>query len=185
MKKSIVIIFTVAILGVMGMYINKSPSASGTSAPSANKAGNNAQTALGSNSGNTSSKTYKDGTYTGSAADTPYGTVQMAAIISGGKIVDVNFLQMPNDQGHSREVTAYAEPLLKQVTLNAQSSNIDFVSGATSTSIGYQESLQAALNKAVQTGQNSSSNTNSSTGSAPNAGQSVPPFSGSDSRSDE
>jgi uncharacterized protein with FMN-binding domain len=41
-----------------------------------------------------------------------------------------------------------SKPQLKQTTLDAQSSQIDFVSGATSTSYGYQESLQKALDKA-------------------------------------
>ena len=155
MKKSVVIIFTVAVLGLLGMYINKTPSStvSGTaSAKSAttSQAAQSSQPATNAPASSTAaSGTYKDGTYTGSATDTPYGTVQMAVVISGGKIVDVNFLQMPSDQGYSREVTAYAKPLLKQVTLKAQGSNIDFVSGATSTSTGYQESLQAALNQAV------------------------------------
>jgi uncharacterized protein with FMN-binding domain len=136
MKKTLVVILSVAILGVLGIYTDKTPSAAG-SAPSANN-----------NSGGSSSSAYKDGSYTGKAADTPYGTVQMAVVISGGRISDVNFLQMPSDEGHSREVTAFAEPLLKQTTLNRQSANIDFVSGATSTSIGYQESLQKALDQA-------------------------------------
>ncbi|HEX3096025.1 MAG TPA: hypothetical protein VHQ20_02810, partial [Patescibacteria group bacterium] len=36
---------------------------------------------------------YKDGTYTGSVADAYYGNIQVKAIISGGKITDVIFLQ--------------------------------------------------------------------------------------------
>jgi uncharacterized protein with FMN-binding domain len=55
---------------------------------------------------------------------------------------------MPNDQPHSREVTAMSEPLMKQDTLDRQSADIDFVSGATSTVYGYQESLQKALDQA-------------------------------------
>ena len=96
-----------------------------------------------------SSSSFKDGTYTGNSEDTPYGTVQIAVVVSGGKITDVKFLLMPNDLGHSQEVTAAAEPLLKEITLQKQSSNIDFVSGATSTSQGYQQSLQSALDQAA------------------------------------
>lgn len=100
---------------------------------------------------------YKDGTFTGDTAYIPYGPVQIAVVVSGGKITDVNFLQMPSDQGYSRQVAAAAEPLLKQTTLQAQNANIDFVSGATATSSGYQQSLQSALDKAAAggtTGQN-------------------------------
>jgi uncharacterized protein with FMN-binding domain len=152
MKKTLVVILSVAILGVLGIYTDKTPSAAG-SAPSANnnsggQAVQSASTAASNTADSSSSSAYKDGSYTGKAADTPYGTVQMAVVISGGRISDVNFLQMPSDEGHSREVTAFAEPLLKQTTLNRQSANIDFVSGATSTSIGYQESLQKALDQA-------------------------------------
>jgi uncharacterized protein with FMN-binding domain len=42
-----------------------------------------------------------------------------------------------------------SEPLLEQETLNKQSFHIDFVSGATQTSEGYQQSLQSALNQAA------------------------------------
>lgn len=91
---------------------------------------------------------YKDGTFTGAAEQNPYGIVQIAVVISGGKIVDVNFIQMPSGDGHTNEVTAVAGPMLKQTTLQAQSANIDFVSGATSTSESYQMSLQFALDQA-------------------------------------
>jgi uncharacterized protein with FMN-binding domain len=97
----------------------------------------------------TASGTYKDGTYTGDAEDTIYGTVQVAAVINGGKITDIKFLRMPGPEGHSKEVTAFAEDPLKQSTLNHQSANIDFVSGATQTSEGYVQSLQAALDRAT------------------------------------
>ena len=96
-----------------------------------------------------SSSGLKDGTYTGQSEFTPYGTVKVAAVVSGGKITDIKFLQMPGPEGHSREVTAFAEPYLKQETLQNQNGNIQFVSGATTTSEAYQMSLQAALDQAA------------------------------------
>lgn len=92
---------------------------------------------------------YKDGSYDGNNETTPYGDVQIAVVISGGKITDVNFLNMPNDRGHSREITNAVEPIFKNLTLEKQSANIDFISGATSTSYGYEQSLQSALDKAA------------------------------------
>ncbi len=93
---------------------------------------------------------FRDGAYTGKAAETPYGTVQIKALIADHKIRDVQFLQMPAGEERSQEITAFAGPALKDNTLKAQSAKIDFVSGATSTSFGYQESLQEALDKAAQ-----------------------------------
>ena len=54
----------------------------------------------------------------------------------------------PNENGRDQEINAYALPVLRQETLDAQSANIDTVSGATVTSDGYIESLQAALDAA-------------------------------------
>jgi uncharacterized protein with FMN-binding domain len=48
----------------------------------------------------------------------------------------------------SQFIDQQAVPLLKQETLQAQSANIDTVSGATMTSEAYIQSLQAALKKA-------------------------------------
>jgi uncharacterized protein with FMN-binding domain len=154
MKKTLLIIMSVAVLGALGMYINKPSSSASNLVPPANTSTNPVnQSTTGSNTtsasqtSSTNSTTYKDGTYDGSSA-TPYGEVGIAVVISGGKISNVQFLQMPSDQGHSREVTAFAEPLLKQTTLQNQSANIDFVSGATSTSYGFEQSLQTALDQA-------------------------------------
>ena len=96
----------------------------------------------------TTTGAYKDGSYTGTAVQNEYGAVQVKAVISGAKITDVVFLQLPNDQQHSVEVSAMAKPQLKQETLTAQSARVDIVSGATSTSQSYAQSLQAALNAA-------------------------------------
>jgi uncharacterized protein with FMN-binding domain len=149
MRKSIVIILAVAIIGALGIYAKgHGKDASPLTAPTG------ASSTLGSSTNpaptqNQPSAAYKDGTYIGATEDTVYGTVQVEAVVSGGKITDIKFLQMPNDRGHTQEVTAFAEPLLKQETLQKQSAHIDFVSGATQTSEGYQQSLQAALNQAL------------------------------------
>ena len=144
---------SVAILGTLGMYINKTPASSAKSiAPPTSSTNSTVQignsAASNSSSQTTASTTsYKDGTFMGST-DTAYGPVNIAVVINGGKITDVRFMQMPSSHDYSRQVTAYAEPMLKQTTLQNQSSNIDFVSGATSTSYGFEQSLQAALDQA-------------------------------------
>jgi uncharacterized protein with FMN-binding domain len=156
MKKGIVIILAVAIIGALGIYGKSHTKANNSKAqPTQNTSNSNTLgessniSSTPSESSTPNSSVLKNGTFTGSTVDTVYGPVQIAVVISGGKITDVKFLQMPNDLGHTQEVTAMAEPLLEQETLNKQSFHIDFVSGATQTSEGYQQSLQSALNQAA------------------------------------
>jgi len=91
---------------------------------------------------------YKDGSYTGSVADAFYGNIQVQAIISGGRITDVKFLQSPNDRNTSIEINSQAMPLLKQEAIQAQSAQVDGVSGATASSGAFIQSLQSALQQA-------------------------------------
>lgn len=85
---------------------------------------------------------------TGQAVDTQYGPVQVRVTLQGGRIVDVAALQLPNDRSRSVEIGNYAAPRLHDEVLRAQSAKIDVVSGATYTSQGYIQSLQAALDSA-------------------------------------
>jgi uncharacterized protein with FMN-binding domain len=88
------------------------------------------------------------GTYTGDSASTRWGPVQVQITVTDGKITDVSVLDYPNGNGRDQQINARALPVLVQETLDAQSANIDMVSGATVTSDGYLESLQGALDKA-------------------------------------
>jgi uncharacterized protein with FMN-binding domain len=99
-------------------------------------------------SGTTTSSRYADGTYTGAAVREPWGTFQVKAVISGGKLTDVALVRSPSD-GHSSRINSQAVPLLTQSAVAAQSANVDMVSGATWTSESYAESLQAALDQAA------------------------------------
>ena len=92
---------------------------------------------------------YKDGQYTGNAADALYGYIQVKAIISGGKIVDVQFLEYPNDRQNSIYINSQADPMLKQEAIQIQSAHVDIISGATDSSNAFIESLTNALNQAV------------------------------------
>jgi uncharacterized protein with FMN-binding domain len=90
-----------------------------------------------------------DGTVvTGPAADTRWGPVQVRVTVSGGRLTDVEVVEYPTGNGKDRQINGYAVPRLVQETLDAQSADIDMVSGATVTSEGYLESLQAALDEA-------------------------------------
>ena len=87
-------------------------------------------------------------TYQGSTARTRWGNVRVTITVAGGKITKVSVPVYPSGNGRDREINAYALPILQQETLAAQSAAIDTVSGATVTSDGYIESLQAALDAA-------------------------------------
>jgi len=91
---------------------------------------------------------YKDGNYSGSVADAFFGNIQVQAIISGGKLSDVIFLQYPNDRGNSITINGRAMPILKSEAIAAQSANVNIVSGATQTSQAFQQSLASALTQA-------------------------------------
>ena len=91
---------------------------------------------------------YRDGTYTGDSVDVYYGNVQVAAVIQGGKITDVQFLDHPQDRGRSIVINDYAMPNLVTEAIQAQSANVDGVSGATATSGGFVQSLASALAQA-------------------------------------
>ena len=91
---------------------------------------------------------YKDGAYTGSVADAQWGYIQVKAIISNGKITDVQFLQYPNERNRSIMINNYADPQLTSEAIAAQSANVDIVTGATDTSQAFIQSLSDALSQA-------------------------------------
>jgi len=91
---------------------------------------------------------YKNGSYTGDTVDAYYGNVQIETKIQDGKITDINFLDYPRDRRHSININSQAMPLLKTEAIQAQSANVDTISGATMTSEAFKQSLQSALDKA-------------------------------------
>ena len=95
-----------------------------------------------------SSASYKNGSYTGSIEDAYYGNIQVQAVISGGKITDVVFLQFPNDNRTSQYINSQADPMLKQEAIQVQSAQVDIVSGASASSQAFQASLANALSQA-------------------------------------
>ncbi len=96
----------------------------------------------------TSGSQYKNGTYTGNVADAQWGNVQVQAVIQNGKITTVQFLQYPNDRNRSIEINSYADPILDSEAIQAQSAQVDIVSGATDSSLAFMQSLGNALSQA-------------------------------------
>jgi uncharacterized protein with FMN-binding domain len=99
----------------------------------------------------------------GPTVTTEKGPVQVQATFQGEKITAVAMLQQPN---HPQ--TEAAVPVLIEETLQAQSADIDTVSGATITSGAYRESLQAAIDENAKSASSASgsSASGSSSGSA-------------------
>ena len=91
--------------------------------------------------------TYKDGTYTGAVTKTNVGNFQVSVVVQGGKIANVNVLLQPNEE-FSRSINKTALPKYVEEVIEAQSSDIALVSGASETFKGFKGSLQDALNKA-------------------------------------
>ena len=89
-----------------------------------------------------------DGTYEGRREYAYYGYVKVQAVVHGGKLSDVRLYEYPNDNGRSHSINAEAIPYLIQEAVDAQSWNVDFISGATFTSEAFARSLRAALTRA-------------------------------------
>ncbi|TAJ49851.1 MAG: FMN-binding protein [Herbiconiux sp.] len=88
------------------------------------------------------------GTFTGTAARTRYGDVQVEITVQNGSITDVTALQLTDQDSRSVSISNRAAPVLRQEVLSAQSANVKNVSGATYTTDGYLTSLQSALDQA-------------------------------------
>jgi uncharacterized protein with FMN-binding domain len=84
----------------------------------------------------------------GTVVQTRWGPVQVQVRIENSAITEVTVLVYPSGSGRDEEINSYALPRLREQTLRAQSADISGVSGATVTSDGYRQSLQAALDAA-------------------------------------
>ena len=89
-----------------------------------------------------------NGTFTGADFPNRFGDVQVRVVISNKRITDVQAVQLPTDRAESAYISQQAGPWLRTEALQAQSANIDIISGATYTSQSYIQSLESALNQA-------------------------------------
>lgn len=150
MRKTLIILTTVALLGMLAAFelpAGIKQSASATVSKSTSTAPSSTTSSQTSIPVSTASR-YKDGSFTGSLAINRFDEIQVAVVIVNGKITDVTTLTLNGDSGRSEQINNYAAPELKQQVLSAQSASIDGVSGASYTSQSYTESLQAALDQA-------------------------------------
>lgn len=146
MRKTLVILITVALLGIVAAYELPATQQASRSVPNSTTQTetNSAQTTTAP----TSTASYKDGTYTGITATNFYDSIQVQVVVAGGKITSVTTPVLQGESRHSDMINSQAVPLLTEQTLSVQSAGIDGVSGASYTSQSYIESLQSAIDQA-------------------------------------
>lgn len=124
----------------------------GTGTTSGAAAGSSSHSASGNSSGSTSGSSSgsstASGTFAGQSVSTRFGNVQVQITVQNGKITDVTALHLTDAERRSQMISAQAAPILRSEVLQAQSANVQTVSGATITSDAYLTSLQAALDAA-------------------------------------
>jgi len=91
---------------------------------------------------------YADGRYTGPAVNAYYGMVQIQAIVENGRVARLKVLQYPSDRQTSVAINRQALPLLRDEVIDAQTAEVDVISGATLTSEAFIKSLSGALAQA-------------------------------------
>ncbi|MDB5161818.1 MAG: FMN-binding protein [Candidatus Saccharibacteria bacterium] len=159
MKKTLFILIVVALLGILAATVvpsaqqksavSTTTSTTATSAPTSSTAATTATpTTTTTTTGTTTSGQYKDGKYTGTTGSSYYDEIQVAVVISGGKITSISTPILNGDSSRSDEINNYAIPELKNQTISAQNASIDGVSGASETTRAYENSLQSALDQA-------------------------------------
>lgn len=91
---------------------------------------------------------YRDGVFKGKAEDAFFGKVRIQAVIRSGNITDIQFLDYPRDRSNSERISNASMPFLKSEAIEAQSAQVDIVTGATETSLAFIQSLDSALQNA-------------------------------------
>jgi uncharacterized protein with FMN-binding domain len=85
--------------------------------------------------------------YVGDVVPVQWGDVQVRVQLEGTRITDVQTLAMPDGDAYSTQLSEQVRTTLREEVLQAQSADVDMVSGATYSSTAYLQSLQSALDK--------------------------------------
>ncbi|MFL5757362.1 MAG: FMN-binding protein [Chloroflexota bacterium] len=126
-----------------GAVVSPDDIAPGQSAPSRASSSTGGGSSTPKPSANASSVTV-----TGDDVQNQFGDVQVQVTFTAGRITAVKALKLPYDRRRSAEISQFVEPYLRSEALQAQSAQIDLISGATYTSDSYARSLQSAIDKA-------------------------------------
>ena len=157
------IVITATVVGLIGVLefhtkpssvsIGSIPAAGASAAPSKSSSGSAAAPRPASTSRRAAAKsgaTQASATRTaaGPAVNYNYGVLSVSVTVSGTKITKVGIASI-DDGGNPRSqyIDEQSIPALEQQALQAQSANIQGVSGASYTSAGFHQSLQGAMQK--------------------------------------
>jgi len=138
-----IVLASAATVSGMVMLLSLKPHTSSQTALALPAPSSSASASSGTGSPATGTKTV-----TGDTVQTRWGPVQVRITIKDGKLTEVTAVTYPTDNPRDQEINSYAIPRLRTEALQAQSADIDTVSGATYTSDGYRQSLQSALDSA-------------------------------------
>jgi uncharacterized protein with FMN-binding domain len=147
MKRTpIVVTATLAgLVGVLAFHTTQSPVSVGT-LPAAPAGSQPTTPAAGSGSPRPSGQPGRTRTVDGSSVNYDWGVLSVSVTVRKGKITKVGIASL-NDGGNPRSqlIDQQSLPILEQQAIQAQSTNIQGVSGASYTSAGFEQSLQSAL----------------------------------------
>lgn len=88
-----------------------------------------------------------NGSAVGPLENYSYGQLAVKVTIANNRIVDLSVESLQTLESYSQQLEQYVVPILKAEVLQAQSTKINAVSGATYTSEAYAYSIQGALDK--------------------------------------
>jgi len=86
--------------------------------------------------------------FLGPAMTTPFSSIQVRGLFTGRRLTGVETVLLTGDGPHTEALNARAEPILRESVLEAGDADVDVVSGATSTSRIWLDSLQDAIDQA-------------------------------------
>src|ERR1019366_1600290 len=88
-----------------------------------------------------------NGSATGPLENYSYGQLAVKVTITNNRIVDLTVESLQTLESYSQQLEQYVVPILKNEVMQAQSTKINAVTGATYTSEAYAYSIQGALDK--------------------------------------
>ena len=143
----------VAVIAIPSQGTPQQVAVAGNAAATGGGGGGSTATSAGTGGGSQASQPTSSATAAttvmGSLATNQYGQLQVKLTVKDGKITDVGFATFTASDDHSVGIDQSAVPILIQETIAAQSAQIQGVSGATYTTSSYEQSLQAAIDKAA------------------------------------
>jgi len=145
----LVIAATIAgLAGVLSFHTGTAKVTLGVPAPVAAPPGPTPSTSVPAKKSGPSTGPSAARTAVGAAVNYNYGVLSVSATVSGTTLTNVAIASI-NDGGNfrSQSIDQQSIPLLEQQARQAQSANIQGVSGASYTSAGFEQSLQSALTK--------------------------------------